>query len=217
MLLLAVEWMTKNRNLQFPHKGTVEDNDDPLKLGRIKVSIEGLLESDDVDALPWIDPYNPYFLGTSTGSLWFSVPEVGAEVVVAFPYEDIYFGFYIGSWNSMDKPTTFDASYPEAYGFKDSSGNYVRIDKSGDITDINLVGDVNVTIGGNLTANVGGNVTADVTGNIEATAGGNIEATAGGDITVHASGGISITADGNTTVTGTGSMSVTASQINLNS
>jgi hypothetical protein len=178
-------------------------------LGRVKVSIEGLLESEDVDALPWIDPYNPYFLGTSTGSLWFSVPEVGAEVVVTFPYEDIYFGFYLGSWNSTDKPSTFDASYPEAYGFVDSAGNYVRIDKSGAITDVNLVGDVNVTIGGNLTATVGGDVTAEVTGNVEAEA--------GGDIIVHAGGGISITADGNTTVTGTGSMSINASQIDLNS
>lgn len=209
MLLLPVEWMTKNRNLQFPHKGIVEDNDDPLKLGRIKVSIEGLIQSEDTALLPWIDPYNPYFLGTNSGSLWFSVPEIGAEVVVIFPYEDIYFGFYIGSWNNVDKPTTFDASYPNAYGFKDSVGNYIRIDKDGAITDVNLVGDVNISIGGNLTATVQGNVDAEV--------GGNVNAEAGGDIVVHAGGGISITADGNTTVTGSGTMSITASQISLNS
>jgi len=85
-------------NLRVCHKGTVVSNTDPKKLGRIKVQISGILMG-AVDQLPWTYPLNPGSGNGTSGA--FIVPEVGANLVVDFPYHDIYMPVYRGFWQDQ--------------------------------------------------------------------------------------------------------------------
>jgi len=182
MFIKIYEYLRKSDQFNIPYKGKVLDNDDPKKLGRIKVEIKGLLEG-ETSSLPWIYPVIPYFLGGSEQSAIFSVPEVGSRVVVIFPYDSIYFGFYVGYWNTAKESNQlFSTNYPNTYGFIDSKGNYFKVDKvagtidvyhnSGTHVNIAADGTVNITIVANENANISGNVTVNVSGNVSVTASG---------------------------------------------
>jgi len=111
------------------YSGDVEDNLDPLKLGRLKVRIS-IFEDIPTDQLPWSFPSVPTFLGNSLNAIMFSVPEIGSQVKVFFPTQDLYHPFYKGADLTLDnKCTFFDEDYPECYGLKDSTGNYIKVNK----------------------------------------------------------------------------------------
>lgn len=79
--------------------GTVEDNMDPKKMGRVRVRIEYLFgTSDDVPTtdLPWWDVKLPVGLGARGDSSSFAVPEINSTVTIMFPYEDVNFGIVDG-------------------------------------------------------------------------------------------------------------------------
>jgi len=79
--------------------GIVTDNNDPEKLGRVKINY------------PWMSPDNvtdwtriaTFMSGAERGSYF--VPEIDDEVLVAFEHGDINRPFVIGSlWSKEDKP-----------------------------------------------------------------------------------------------------------------
>lgn len=142
MLIKMADFFRPSHDLRFPHKGVVVDNQDPRRLGRVKVLIDGvfpalenLVPGTDVagtgepaitdpryQSLPWISSWLP-------GP--FKPPEVDDELTVVFPWEDIYFGFYTGHWESdVTHDGWFNDSYPDAYGYRDSSGTGFRIDRA---------------------------------------------------------------------------------------
>jgi len=123
------------QHLRIPHKGIVVDNVDPLKLQRVKCTITDLIDETDYDKLPWISKLESSFLGGSLNSGTFSVPEIGSEVQIVFPYNDIYFGFYDGVWSSSKTSLTeFHTDYPNTYGWKDGTGNIFIVNKiTGDV------------------------------------------------------------------------------------
>lgn len=126
--------------------GVVMDNQDPLKLGRIKVYIS-MYEDVKADDLPWCYPLLHTFLGNSKESIMFSVPEEGSEVRVSFPTRDKYAPYYSGcELNSENKCTFFDDDYPDCYGFKDSVGNFVKVNKKTKTTTIQHSSTTNVEI-----------------------------------------------------------------------
>lgn len=154
MFLKAIEVLNKSKPLAVPYKGVVVDNQDPLKLGRVKCTIDGIFAAvDDIGLLPWIAPHSPTSLGGRSDSSSFMVPELESELVIEFPYESIYAGFYTGFWQSqVTHHGMFNEDYPETYGFSDkqntfwkvnkrkkymelshSSGSYIRFDSTGDI------------------------------------------------------------------------------------
>jgi hypothetical protein len=110
--------------------GSIEDNNDPLKLGRVRVRIP-IYEDLETTALPWCAPELSSFLGNSQNSICFSVPEIGSQVHVYFPTQDIYHPTYRGADLTENNTSTFfHQNYPNSYGIKDSKGNFVRIDKT---------------------------------------------------------------------------------------
>jgi len=134
VLIKINEWMKPNRNLAQPHRGVVKDNADPLKLGRLKIEISNLLVGTTAD-LPWVYPQNPYGLGGASTSSGFSVPEINSELVVVFPFKNIYAPVYTGYWqNTTNHQSVFDTNYPESYGFRDSKGNIFHVDKTAGTT-----------------------------------------------------------------------------------
>jgi len=130
MFIKLGENLSKTLPLKRVYKGIVVDNVDPLKLKRVKVSILGFIEG-SASELPWCFPKNETFLGGSNNSGKVAVPEVGSELEVRFPFEDIYSPFYDGYWcSSKTSISDFDADYPNSYGFKDSTGTKLVINKA---------------------------------------------------------------------------------------
>jgi hypothetical protein len=111
--------------------GTVEDNEDPKKLGRLKIRISPYMDYEPED-LPWACPTLGTHGNTSeAGGL--NVPEVGAQVRVYFPSHDLTAPYYTGAeLNEVNRTTFFDDDYPNTYGYKDSTGNFIKINKAKD-------------------------------------------------------------------------------------
>ena len=111
--------------------GMVEDNEDPEKLGRLRVRI-GLFEDYATEELPWACPtLGTHGNSSSAGGL--NVPEKGSQVRIYFPSHDLTAPYYMGAeLNNLNKTTFFDDDYPNTYGYKDSRGNFMKINKARD-------------------------------------------------------------------------------------
>ena len=108
--------------------GFVEDNEDPEHLGRVRVRIP--VYSDYMtDELPWACPILSSS-GNSSDSGGLNVPELGSQVRVEFPSCDLTAPYYKGTeLNKLNRVTLFDEDYPKSYGYKDSNGNFYKINK----------------------------------------------------------------------------------------
>lgn len=138
----------KPRYVGQQYLGKVVENRDPKQLCRVKVMIS-LYEGIDVKDLPWCYPA----VSNGSGAMRVvNVPDVGSEVVVEFPYGDIHLPFYTPVFVVQKVPSELKESYPESYGWKDSVGNWVRVNKetremvvvhsSGTVVRIEASGDV---------------------------------------------------------------------------
>jgi hypothetical protein len=126
MLFNFKEHARQKSNLSKPYKGIVVDRNDPKKLGRVKCIVTGLFE--DTDNLPWIYPKTSSALGGRNDLGFFAVPELESELEINFPYDDIYFPFYVGYWQSAKTHQgTYDRNYPDSYGHRDSQGTYLLV------------------------------------------------------------------------------------------
>lgn len=79
--------------------GVVTNNQDPEKIGRVKVRFPWLNEADESN---WA-PVATMMAGPDRGT-WF-LPEVDDEVLVAFGHGDVRFPYVVGAlWNGVDTP-----------------------------------------------------------------------------------------------------------------
>jgi uncharacterized Zn-binding protein involved in type VI secretion len=119
MLLNIQDYMKPTNLLGQSYRGVVVDNADPDKLGRVKVTIAGLLEGDPAN-LPWISQRSAAMFGGQPEKGSFFAPSIDSELEIRFPTDDIYAGFYVGFWQTPETHNpVFDDGYPDKYGFID--------------------------------------------------------------------------------------------------
>jgi hypothetical protein len=109
-----------------PKFGTVVDNNDPDKLGKIKVTIPGIFEG-TIENLPWVRRKNDTaFCGDDTEL--FDVPAIRSVVEVKWNYDEntpMYSGAPCSSKHMTD---LFKGNYPFEGGFRFGK-NYIKFDK----------------------------------------------------------------------------------------
>lgn len=209
-----------------PWRGVVVSNNDPKKIGRIKVVVEGLLEG-EADVLPWCSYDDQSTVGSSStiGNLY--VPKIGTEVRVTFPFKDIHFPFYVGPWKSESNvPSDFKDNYPNILGMVEDGFKFLvdreqntvlietpnsvrlKINSDGSI-ELNNPSDITINSGGNTNVNVSGDTTLttsnaniNTSGATNINAGGNVSAQVGGNLDAQVSGNADVIAGGVVTVDG---------------
>lgn len=112
-------------------EGTVVENNDPKMIGRLKVSVPGVLEGDK-EYLPWVEPRMPYFLGGSSVSEFFSIPEIGSIVYIEFEHNSPYFCRYSSapSGQKTRSSSISKSDYPNIWRIKDSTGFKFEVNKN---------------------------------------------------------------------------------------
>lgn len=194
MLISFAEHLKPIRSLSRPHKGIVVDNQDPEKLGRVKVQINGLLEG-DMEKLPWVN--------TMFDPSRFSVPEVNDELYILFPFQSIYFPFAMGYWHSNSNTNEdLKNSYPDSFGVS-KQGFILRYDKkeqlgdfvhpSGSVGKLTKEGSIEVELEKDLKFTLKGMMEVTATGDILFTTDGNFNQTVTGNLVVEGQGGVEIT------------------------
>lgn len=215
--------------------GIVENNDDPERLGRVKVRIHGLHDDIPVDYLPWA-PIDQSFVGSKKGS--FIIPEVGTAVNVKFQDGDQYFPTVVSK--ALDsKNFNFDADRQEDYPntmifWETSKGDYLKFNRKKSELTLNLanglffkvfgngnitlsnessnVGNVNLDIRGDFTiSNPVGNLNL-VTNNVNLSAFGDINLTNNGRCDIKSLEGASLISNGDCDISVAGTAKITAKE-----
>jgi phage baseplate assembly protein gpV len=190
--------------------GKVVVNNDPKKLGRIKIRVTELfgtaVQIPD-ENLPWACKMDGHFLGN--GSKEFSVPSIGTFVFLYFSKGDIYSPVYTGEVQSKNN---FDSEQEEDYTNlvlkKDRNGNKIKSNLASNQLNIVYNGKIIATVSDKVTINAGAGLEVIISGKNVENISGNKEITAAKvKITapVEITGSVTIT--GNISATGTGSIS----------
>lgn len=165
----------------------VEDNQDPKKLQRVRISIPEVIEG-PIDQLPWAIPFTlPTGGMANVGGV--NVPEVGAAVYVLLQDGDKHYPVYFGSaYDHRRLIDLFATNYPNRYGYQDSKQNWLYVDKtSGDVEIHHHSGtQIHIADNGEVTINVAANEQVTVAGDLTINVNGSTSLTSGGDVTVSA-------------------------------
>lgn len=181
--------------------GKVIDNDDPEKLGRIKIIVFGYYDELPESALPWAIPDLGYVGGTNGN---FIIPEIGTFVRGYFDQGDIQKPIYDGiaftemtAKNMIKNQMIFkQEDYPNKMVLMETDqGDYLTLNKKTGETNFQHRTGLNITIGadGSITINTGSNYNAS--NGISSTTNMNV-------------GNITINTDGNTEIKSTGNVNV---------
>lgn len=164
------------------YRAIVLDNNDPSKLGRVKVNVYGIYDGIASTSLPWAVPMQPIGAGAGAGFGVFAVPEVDSLVFVMFEGGDVNQPIVIGSAPDgvHGLPSERISNYPSRRVLRTKAGIVVYID------DVDISIRVTHPTGKYIEINSSGSVTASVDDvNIEASGDVNIEAS--GDVVIKGS------------------------------
>lgn len=204
MLIRLSDYMIPVKSLSKPHKGVVVDNEDPTKLGRVKCTIDGIYEAEK-EKLPWIlNPSDPNGL---------DVPEVGDELIIVFPFNDIYSPEIGGYYHSeKNHNTAFDTDYPKTFGIS-KGGLDLLHNKETDQSDITHPSGstLKVTDAGTMEISLTEDLKLTIAGKYEITSTGDIKFASDAKFTLTAASGIDMSTDGSAKLIGKGSTTVGSS------
>lgn len=123
------------------YRGVIEDNNDPLKAGRVRVRIFGIhtekklkdeTEGIPTEELPWAEPCMPLIEGSISGFGAWSVPVQGSHVMIFFADGNIMQPMYFATLPGIAKSkqplkktiVTQEQSISKNEGFRDPDNNY---------------------------------------------------------------------------------------------
>jgi phage baseplate assembly protein gpV len=223
------------------YRGVVEDIDDPLSSGRVRIRVWGLHSQSSVknatdgiptSELPWAEPCIPIAEGGISQRGFFGVPQINSHVLVIFengnPLRPIYIGSLPsgnGDWNtgSSDAGKAVILNTPAGYikfdstdgstevEIKHNSGSNILLKDNGDI-ELSGENEANITVSGNTTISVDGEVDLTATGEVKVT--GSTVTVTGSTVTV--TGNVSVSGTlGAAGITSTGGSDITAGSITL--
>jgi hypothetical protein len=204
-----------NNLQQRKYLGTVVENDDPLMIERVKVTIPEMFEG-PAESLPWVARNSTGSVpGGTDGFGHFNLPpRKGVQLVVFFqdgnPQYPMYEAYPI---QTDERPTEGQTNYLYRYGHKDPRSNVFFIDtlESADPQAyLKLAAGVEISVGD--TAKVRVTIDDDVTGELKAKLNLHIV----DDVTITADANVNITIQGNCTTNVTGNMT-TSVQGNMTS
>jgi len=181
--------------IQNFYVGKVVANNDPKKLGRVKVSIAEIFGSASNDVLPWVTSFvsSPHE---------FNCPEVGDEVVVFFPFGIVYFPCFIGHWHLKDAhDTVFDSDYPDTVGFN-RQGFSVLYNKKAKTLDITH------PTGAKVSIDAGGKISFDSPAEISIKANADVSLETTAKAKIKADGGLTFETDADAEFKGKGKTTV---------
>jgi uncharacterized protein involved in type VI secretion and phage assembly len=185
--------------------GIVTDNNDPDKLGRVKLKFPWL--GDDVESF-WARA-SDLGAGPNAGAVF--LPEVNDEVLVAFEHGDIRFPYVLGGlWNAKDKPPLgdglFDQGKVKRTGFVSRKGHkfvfFEDSSKSG-IALITSDGKVKISLN-------------ESNSEIHIECQGKVLIKSQGDMNIESAGSLTLKGDGGVKVNSSGTVEVKGSQVKLN-
>jgi len=185
------------------YRAKVLDNNDPDKLGRIKVEVYPFLLGEmtalemfnvngiRTDILPWASPAFPLFDGAGEGTGRFSIPKNNTFVFVFFENNDIYQPVYFAEATDgvHGIPSESETNYPNRKVLKTENGIIIELDDT--INDAEMK--ITHPKGTVCTIDKNGGLTLEIVENKTVTVNGNISMSVGGNVTVEASGNVSIT------------------------
>lgn len=155
------------------YRGRVEDADDPLKAGRVKVRIRPMMHDTKITTgmLPWAVPAYPMMGGSGSGYGMFAIPRVGTEVWVFFEMGDPMQPVY--AFEAPNKLYGQAAEqlndYPYSMGFKTKEGMILYFDreniiishKTGAYIQIDPIGNIVVESQNNVTVKTPNSIVFD--------------------------------------------------------
>lgn len=208
------------------YEGSVTNNNDPEKLGRIKVRVKTILDGIPDDDLPWAIPYVNHPDGATKNSGHLDIPKVGSKVHIQFQDGNPMYPMYKG--HHIDKTTKLqegDMHYPNRKVFRLQNKCLVVIDTEDNIlylrnpgtTKIYIDGNVELEVTGNVTEKIKGNVNRHILGNLEETIDGNYHRKIKGNSNLSVSGNVADFAGGTRGLRSGGVTGIDASSIYENS
>lgn len=177
------------------YKGVVVDNNDPLHLDRIKVSIPELIDP-ELGETPWIFPIKNCMFGQGKGYGQFGPPPIGAVVIVELQGQDVNFAYYSGYL--LDKQNTVQDLQPGQYRTVDPSGSVLNIDTINNTFDYNHISGVVFHIeNGTLSIMTNQHINMQVNGDTSITTQGQTDISSQGNVNINSQGQTAIKASGN--------------------
>ena len=164
--------------------GTVTNNNDPLGLGRVQVSVPNLFDSNH-GPVPWIGAHKKSPFGIGAGYGVYGSPAVGSQVRIKLQNGDAHYGLAEADEYSKANANAKFAS-PSTWGYKDPSGNELFVDMSAGSWQFTHSSGLilHYDSSGNLTQTVPGSETDTITGNSNKTISGNLSTNVTGTTTV---------------------------------
>jgi phage protein D/phage baseplate assembly protein gpV len=170
--------------------GKVTQNQDPDKLGRVRVMYPALSGNNEGNWARVVGPAS----GKDRGLMM--MPQVGEEVVVAFEHDDVQFPYVLGSvWNGKDTPG--DLAQDDG-SFVLQSDKFLNM-KSKDSISIKGEKDLTIEIKQNMTEKVSQSLSVKADQDVKEEAGTSFDLKAGTSMTIK--GGSTVELDGTAGVT----------------
>ena len=170
--------------------GTVVNDEDPEKLGRLKVRVPELYGNIPVKHLPWATPSPEFGGGGDYGSFW--IPPKESKVKICLKREHPWFPEWYGThWFKGEPPTEAQVLPPRNHVIKTPRGNII------DIHDVNEYIRIMTRTGSYLIFDINdGSLNIKALGNLNVRSLGNMSFIADGSMNFQSSGGTNL--DGST-------------------